>query len=193
MASRPLDDARAARLLSAVSEDRVEWMFTGLLVAFVGVLLWTTLGYERFARIIPLMVGVPTFALLLVVWMATHSDRVRAFLARHQIRDVVDIEGDVGPMAGAEATEDGGGLYDRRVRFLAIAAWILGFTLLFVFVGIVESVLIFLLGYYRFASKLSVPQAVAYAIGVVVFVFIVFDLILEMRFFENSVFSFLLP
>lgn len=193
MAGRLPDDSRATRLLAAADEDQVEWLFTAVLVAFVAILLWMTLGYERFARIIPLIVGVPTLALLLVVLLANSSDRVRAVLERHQFRDVVDIDDEVSAEGDPAAPDPERERYEQRLRFLSIAAWILGFTLLFVYVGIVESVLIFLLGYYRFVSGLSLTRTLTYTIGVEVFVFLVFDLLLEMRFFENSVFSFLFP
>ncbi len=185
------DNPLLKRVVTAISPDRVELLFTLVLVLFMGTLLWQTFGYEDFGKIIPLIVATPTFVFLLVILAAAISPRVNEMLNEYQVRDIIDV--DEIEQFTQESEDSESDVYDQRLEFIGITLWIIIFGLLFHYVGAVESITIVLLGYYRITAKQNVVRTVLYTGITLLFIYLVFDMVLEMRLFTDSWFAFLLP
>ncbi|MFC6766132.1 hypothetical protein [Natrinema soli] len=171
-----LKEYAAIQRLLVIPERYIEILFTVTLLAFVGLFLWMAPDYGRYGRLIPLLIGVPTFAFLAVTTLGLLSTRFGRFLNRFKLNDILDMSGSVSQFA--DDTNESQPLSVQRLQMLVISGWILLLTALFVNVGIKEAIAVFLLGYYRFQAGLSIGRTVAYSVVIWGFIYAVFEILL---------------
>lgn len=169
------DGAAVKRALRAPAR-RFEMLFTLGLLVLVGTFLVVTFEYSGMAKLIPLLVIVPTFALLWVILLAQTSDQFDALVRRYANDGVLDVSDRFADSADEDDASQT--TAERRAELLGISAWILALTLVFHYVGIKVALAAFLLGYYRFRADQSLPRAIGYSVGVWVFIYLVFEVML---------------
>lgn len=156
---------------------RFEVLFTLVLLLFVGILLWTTLDYSQYGKIIPLIVGIPTFTFLITTLLGQTSNRLEAILDRFRLDDVLDMSDSISEMDD-DGSEESQPLIERRVQLLVISGWILALTAMFHYAGIKNALAAFLPGYYYFEADLSLLRTVGYSAVIWTFIYGVFEVIL---------------
>lgn len=164
------------RRLLVIPERYIEMFITLTLLSFVGALLWMSLDYGQFGKLIPLLVGIPTFAFLAVTFLGQASTRCGEFFARFKLDDVLDMSGSVSEFE--DDSDETQPLSERRLQMAIISGWIVLLTVLFATVGIKEAIAVFLLGYYRFQADLNVLRTITYSVAIWGFIYGIFEVML---------------
>lgn len=192
--ARPTSGGEASRLpgaverLLAVDRRRIDAAFTLVLLAFVGTLLVQTSGYGPQTRLVPLVIGVPVFAMLAVLLATQASARFAAVAGRYAagslFEDFSDRAeefdlGDAGAEAGADASAD------ARMELLAVLAWVAVLFALVVVVGFLVGAFAYLVAFYRLRARQGWVRAVGYSVLVWLFAVVVFKAVLDTPLYEG--------
>ena len=171
-------NANWVRRFLRISRSRIELLFTAIVIAFVGTLLWMTFDYSGHARTLPLIIGVPTFLFLLIALLGQVSIRVGTLLEQYQLSKLLDIGDEIDEHDDGQTSSRP--LEVSRFELIVITGWILGVTTLFFVIGIKEAIAVFLLGYYRFQAKQTIIRTLLYTAIILTFIYGVFAIMLGM-------------
>lgn len=189
--------AVAAPLLT-IDRRHVDAAFTLLLLAFVGSLLVQTVDYGPQTRLVPLVIGVPTAALLAFLLATQLSPRLAAVAGRYAAGDLFgDVANQLDEFDGADEGEaDGQGATDTaapagttssdgRLELLAVLGWVLALFGLVVVVGFIVGTFAYLVAFYRFQARQGWLRTAVYATVVWVFAVVVFKAVLNTPLYEG--------
>lgn len=171
----PLAGAVAALL--AVDRTRLDAAFTLLLLAFVGTLLVMTSGYGPQTRLVPLVIGVPVFAMLAALLATQLSPRLAAVAGRYAAGSLFEDFSDHAEefdLRDAGARTDDGPDAAARTELLSVLVWVSVLFGLVVVTGFVVGTFAYLVAFYRLRAGQDWVRTVGYAglvwlLGVVVF------------------------
>ena len=176
------------RVLS-IEMTRLDASFTLLLLAFVGSLLVMTLEYGRQTRLVPLVIGVPTFVMLGVLLamqlsprLASYADRYAAGGLFEDFADQIDeIERDDVVASNEEKTDT----FASRVELVRVLGWVVVLFILVVVVGFLLGSFVYLVGFYRLRARQDWVRTVVYSVVVWVFAVVVFKAVLNTPLYEG--------
>lgn len=172
----------------ALNVDHVQFdrLFALVLLAFVGGLLAVTSQYSDTGQLFPLVIGVPTFLMLVGLLAMQMSSRVEALASRYASSDLFDIEV-MDEIEGEPST--GGGtersLEAERLAVLEISLWTLAFFGVVVLIGFLPGTLVFLIAYYRLQADQSIPRTLLYSLLMWLFVIVIFEIVLGTPFYTG--------
>lgn len=174
--------------LLAVDRTRLDAAFTLGLLAFVGTLLVQTSSFGPQTRLVPLVIGVPVFAMLAALLATQLSTRVASVAGRYAAgglfedfadpRDEFDL-GDPGE------PDDAGPDLDARFELLAVLTWVSVLFGLVVVVGFVLGTFAYLVAFYRLRARQDWVRAVGYSVLVWFFAVVVFKAVLGTPLYEG--------
>ena len=177
------------RRLLGIEGRRLDAAFTLVLLAFVGTLLVMTLDYGRQTRLVPLVIGVPTFAMLAALLAMQLSPRLAAVAGRYAAGglfedfadridelELEDAEADEAPPADPVS---------GRYELALVLGWVLVLFLLVVVIGFLAGSFVYLLGFYRLRAKQDWLRTVAYTVVVWVFAVVIFKAVLNTPLYEG--------
>lgn len=174
---KELSGLRFERLLT-VDRSYLDYLFTFLLVITGGVFLAETLEYSSDARIVPLVVAVPTVAmvvlLLVTQLLSEYVDPVEDISAAVESgSDEFRMDSD-----GSEGVESADATTARK-RVLTILLWVVALLAVLYLLGTIVGSAIFLFAYYHRRSEGGLKETTIYTVAVWVFLVVLFKLFLD--------------
>lgn len=161
--------------------------FTVLLLLFIGTLLASTPQYRDDSQLFPLVIGIPTFLLLLFLLVVQVSTRFNRKIERYATSNLFDLDEVVSDMdrsvAGGGATRRS--LPEKRKNVLSISLWTLALFGIILLVGFLPGTLIFLLAFYRFHAGQNWFRTLAYSLVMWLFVVVIFEIVLNTPFYTG--------
>ena len=142
---------------------KTRMIFPSAALAIVIILIIVTLGYPYKAKLFPLLIAIPVAALLVV-------NIVKEAFGRSKLE--------------VESEEKTDSPKDTLFKYLAVAAWMLGFALLIYFSGYLVGVPIFLFLYLKLHGE-KWPAAIIYVLVVTVFVYGIFELLFDIQLYKG--------
>jgi hypothetical protein len=183
-----VERARAAALsalspVTNVDGARLDQLFTLTLVLSTGWVVVRTLtaDWGSQTKLTPLVVGIPTLALLLALLAVQSSERVAAVAGGFAAGDVLGVEDRVAEMQTRteESTEGAGEDLDGREAVLAMCFWVLLLFGLVLVIGFTVGIPAFLLAFYRARTGMSWPRTLALTAFIWAFVAVIFIYVLN--------------
>lgn len=164
--------AAPARKVDAIVFDLV-------LVVFVGALVVVALAYlDSGARLVPLIIGIPTLAGLVVQLVLDVFPGLRKAARRSPVDEPAGTDGPAdADAAGAE--EQGRSRARREVVF---AAWVAGIVVLTATIGLLVAIPVALLFFFKVLSRESWVLALSLTAGIWIFIYVLFDVVLGVPF-----------
>ncbi len=157
-------------------------VFIGLLLIFVLVICLNSYSYRPIERLVPLLVGIVTLILCLLVLVdELHPIRL---LSRLNI-DLISAAG--GHLLG-EPEE-----HKTTIQLLLIIAWMMGFLVLVFLVGFYISIALFTFTFLTILGKIGWLKAVLITAIVWFSIFAIFDLTMQLHMFRGVLFGEILP
>ena len=156
--------------------------FIGLLLIFGLVICLNSYSYRPIERLVPLLVGIATLILCLLV-LVDELHPIR--LIRRLNIDLISAAG--GAMLG-EPEE-----HRTPIQLLLIIAWMMGFLVLVFLVGFYISIALFTFTFLTILGKIGWPKAVLITAIVWWSIFAIFDLTMELHMFQGVFFGEILP
>ncbi len=178
----------------SIDHEQFDRAFALLLLAFIGVLLADTSNYSDSGQLFPLVIGVPTALLLVLLLITQVSPRVRQFASKYAGADLFEVD-DVMDEFEEDATSgisEERSLQSERLDVLVICLWTLAFFGTIVLIGFLPGTLVFLLAYYRIQADQSIPRTLLFSLLMWAFVILIFDVVLNTPFY-TGVFGIELP
>lgn len=175
---------RLARLwdrVTAIDHRQFDRGFAVLVLLFVGVVLVRTPAYSARSQIFPLVIGVPTFLLLVALLAIQLSPRAQALIRAYTVTELFDTDALTERQAAEDAeasAEERRSLPAERTDVLRISVWIAVLLGVVYLVGLMAGSLAFLLVYYRVYARASLPRVLAYSVLVWLFLYVIFELLL---------------
>ena len=171
-----------------LGEEWYDRAFTLVLLAFFTALLVMTLDYGSQTRLVPLVIGVPTLGLILVLLALQLSSRLAAYSRRVSSSALFDMgdqmeefgaESERGTLAATPKEETDTDPHDARIELLAVMTWVLVLFAAIVLVGFVVGTFAFLIAFYRVRAGQSWLRTGVYSVVVWVFTVVVFKVVLN--------------
>lgn len=125
--------------------------------------------YEGRQRLVPLVIGIPTMLLLIGIIVVELWPRLAPF-------NKAKGGGEDEPVPAATASGINAGRWQRVVT---IFAWLIGFYVGTLIFGYYVSVPLFLAAFFHEEALVSLPKSIGLAIGVSTFLFLLFNLFLD--------------
>lgn len=177
----------------SVNHKQFDRIFALLFLAFIGVLLVDTSQYSTTGQLFPLVIGVPTFLLLvflLVTLVSPRANRLASKYAGAELFEVDEVVDEFEEAAGGKTEERT--QQEERFDVLVICLWTLAFFGVILLIGFLPGTLVFLLAYYRIQADQSVPRTILYSLLMWAFVIVIFVFVLNTPFY-TGVFGVELP
>lgn len=165
-------------------------LFTSAMFAFVALIFSLTLGLGRVARLVPMVVVIPTLGLLLFQLLIDMFPRVAEKFSRFEKKDVFRVE----PLrekshneAGAEQGEEGSRRSQEMIAFL----WLSSMLALIYLFGFLIALPVYIFLYLRKRSDEGWLMSAAIAAGMFSLIYGVFILTLGIRLYEGNLWKWL--
>lgn len=171
----------------AIDHDQFDRAFTVALLIFVGTLLAVTPQYREESQLFPLVIGVPTFALLCFLLSVQLSPRLRSLVSGYASSDLFDLDAVASDVE--QARVEGGRvqrtLAEERTSVVAISVWTAGLFGLVGLVGFLPGTMLFMLLFYRIQADQSWLRTVLYSTVMWAFIVIIFEVVLNTPFYTG--------
>lgn len=157
-------------------------LFEAILAVFLAVLIVTSFSYQETARLIPLLIGVPTLLLVLVLLAADavpNFGKALAFTQRTGIAMGDTERKNVAQITAVAVEEHSEGF---TVRSWRLFGWLAFLALLLHYVSYVISIPLFVLLFMIIEAKERWLIAILTSIGMALFVLVLFRLLLRATF-----------
>lgn len=185
-AGRPYDYVR--RLFTADS-DRFDLLFTASLFVFMGYFIAASFDLRPEARLVPLVIAVPTFLIFALVLLLLVSERASAMATEFSDTHLFGTGQDDLPGGETEDVDDETDrereLFERRKQTAISLTVVFSLLVLVYLIGFLATIPIFLIAIYRLHAKQSWPVTVGTTLLVWWFVVIVFYGLLGVRLWEG--------
>ena len=161
-------------------------LFGGMLLVYALVIVITSLGYPADDGLIPIIIGVATIAIGILVII-------------NEVKPTLLSSFDVGLVEFAEGgrNEENGYQESRGTetgkRLTIISLWLIGFFVLIFLVGFIISVGLFMLVFLKIYGKFGWIITVAETVVMLGFTYAIFELLLKAELFPGILFGVLLP
>lgn len=167
-----------------VEGGRYDLLFTVFLLLVVGTFLGMTPQYEPQTQLFPLVIGVPTFLLLLGLLLLQSSSRARAKVERFTTTDVFGMQARLGDI---DRPDDDGesDVVAQRVRVLGMAGWVLLLGVLIFLFGFLPAMLLFMLAFYRVRADQPWSKTVTYSVVTWLVIVLIFSVALNTPFYQG--------
>jgi hypothetical protein len=168
------ETAQGDRPLRAQSKDTL--YFTLLLLAFTLVIIFMSIGYDRDTRLMPLLIGIPTFFLIVLQVLFQFYPKLQRFFE-------IDIFSPSGSAKQSKrAQEDKGSL-------LFPVALVCSYFILLLLLGFLVATPIYLMVFFRLQGKLSWPKCILAAGIAWLLLYLVFSVGMKFILFEGLLFG----
>jgi hypothetical protein len=171
----------------SIDHEQFDRVFALLLLAFIGVLLADTPNYSSTGQLFPLVIGVPTALLLVLLLVTLVSPRMRQLASTYAGADLFEVDDAMDEFeeeATSETSEERS-LQSERLDVLVICLWTLAFFGTIALIGFLPGTLVFLLAYYRIQADQSIPRTVLFSLLMWAFVILIFGLVLNTPFYTG--------
>lgn len=175
--------------LLSIDHRHFDRLFALLLLAFIGIMLVDTSEYSDDGQLFPLVIGIPTFLLLVLLLALQVSSRLNALATRYTASDLFEVDDVMDELD--EDVDEGSvqtghdSLQEERTNVILISLWTLALFGIIVLVGFLPGTLIFLLVYYRFQADQSWLYTLAYSLIMWLFVIVIFEVVLGTPFYTG--------
>ena len=152
-------------------------LFSALLTLFIIVICIYALDYKPKVRLVPMLIGITSLVISILVLINEI----------YPLPIFGKFEMDLMGVLEEEKHEE-----DRQMippKMLAIIFWMIGFMALTLLVGFYISIAVFCLAFLRFQEKVGWLKSVSVTAGIWAFIFIVFNLVMELHMFEGVLFG----
>ena len=189
------DDVQAQNsiydLISNIESEKFDKIFTTIQFALILILLYDVRQYGSDAQLFPLVVGIPTSGLLLLLLISQVSTRVAnrieditsrgIFDQENEIASIQDIQGDM----GISESDDHDNIRAQRKRVLNTSIWIFGLFILIMIVGFLPAILLFMALFYRIQTRLSWKGTIFNTTIMWLVIVIIFEVVLNTPFYRG--------
>lgn len=181
---------RSVEWLFAVEPKWFDLLFTLGLLTFIGSLIVMSRDLRPVARLVPIVVAVPTFFTLCVIVLMLLSERVSTFADRFTDSTLLGVDDEeIAPGDEDEhEVEDEDRthlLYEKRKKEMMAFSMVLSLLLLVYLVGFMGAIPFFLLVLYRTWAKQSWFISIVTAALVWIFVLVTFYVLLGVRLYTG--------
>jgi len=159
------------------------FLFSVLLLVIVLTFVLFSIGYDAEARLIPLIIGVPSLALAILLVL---SERYPRLLALFKVSQDSVVRGAPSELASSETAVGG-----RKV--LTFLAWIVGFVILVFLVGFLITTPVFIFLFLKIRGRIGWFRTLVMSIVVGGFIYGVFEILMRGDMFKGILFGELLP
>lgn len=175
--------------LLTVDSVYLDRLFTLGMLVFFATFLYVARDFSDESQLFPYVVGIPSFLLVIGLFLVQWSARLNAFIDNYRSEDLFEVDNSFEDDLDYENEVD---LRTSRIRTLKISAWIIGLFILIYLFGFLPATLLFLLFYFNLESKLSWPRTILFTGLVWLFIVVLFDMILNTPFY-TGVFRIVIP
>ena len=162
-------------------------LFDLLLVVFLAVIVVMSFDYNERARLIPLVIGIPSLAMMVMLFVADAFPSIGSRMSFVRSKGMA-IDSASAQSAREEAVhlmqsnskkEDEPGFSFRTCR---VFAWLLFLTLLLLYVNYVYSIPLFIVLFMVLEAREKIVTSILTAAGMGIFVYILFGVLLQATF-----------
>lgn len=175
-----------------------EYLFTVTLLFASGVLLVMTTRYSGKARIVPLIVIVPTFCLLVLLFvtqvLSQFTDAVED-ISNVSVKDQAEHLSPTDSQGTRTDAPDDVSNVDTsiaRKQLLSVLSWVLFLPVCFLVFGTIVGSLIYLLSYYRYRTGQNWRRTLVYSVFVWIPLVVLFEFVLTTPLYQGLLQSYLL-
>lgn len=177
----------AADATLRVDHEHFDLVFTLFWLLVIGTMLALTPGYREDSQLFPLVIGVPTFGLLVFLLAVQLSPRLRSAVTGYASAELFDLDSVVSDVEGARSM---GGrvqrtLAEERRSVVAIALWTLLLFGLVGLIGFLLGTLAFMLAFYRVQADQPWSRAALYSLVMWGFIIVIFEVVLNTPFYTG--------
>lgn len=159
--------------------------FTVLLLVVVGTQLLLAPNYSEDGRLFAIVIGIPTFLLLLVILAIQSSAYVRATAREFGTEDMFGASDQMEAMADSTETDED--TTATRMKVLVVILWIVLLLVSIYMIGFLWAILFFSLAFYRVHTGQSWQVSVLYTLVIWGIISIIFVEILNIRFYRGII------
>lgn len=156
--------------------------FIGLLLIFILVICVNSYNYRPKERLVPLLVGIATLIISLVVLL----DEIHPIRLLSKLK--IDFMGAVGGVMPKEAERR-----ETTISLFHIIAWMMGFLIFIFLVGFYISIALFTFTFLKIQGEIGWLKAALITAIVWCSIFAIFDLTMELHMFQGVLFGEILP
>lgn len=165
-----------------VRSDRYDLLFTLSLLVGVGAFLALTPQYSEDGQLFPLVIGIPTFVLLLGLVIILASPRAKKLAEGFAASDLFDM-GDVDdPETNIEQSTD---LVEQRQRVIVISTWVIILSAMIWVIGFLAGTLVFMIAFYRLQAEQDIRHTLLYSLLTWIVIVVVFVFALNVPFYPG--------
>lgn len=151
--------------------------FSGLVTIFILVICIYAFDYKPKVRLVPLLVGTVSLVIsILVLVNEIHPMPIFSKLTMDFMGAMEDKETETEPQVDSN-------------KIFAIVFWMIGFMALTFFVGFYISIAVFCFAFLKFQENVGWIKASLVTAGIWSFIFVVFNLFMDLRMFEGILFG----
>jgi len=152
-------------------------LFNALLSLFILVICIYAFDYKPQVRLVPILVGIASLVISVLVLINE----------LYPLPVFSKIELDL--MGSLEEKKAEDERQPASSKMLAIIFWMIGFMALTLLVGFYISIAVFCLAFLKFQENVGWLKSVSVTVGIWVFVFIIFSVVMELHMFEGVLFG----
>ena len=152
-------------------------LFTLCALFFVLLLIWLSTGYPPRARYVPQVVAAFTLLCLLLQLVLDSCPRIAARYHGMEKTDIFKSD-------GVKEEPPAGGGPEPRLELIAFF-WLAVLLVSLVLFGFIPSIPFYILFYVRFQAELTWPKSSAYAAGTLLFIYVLFVRLFEIRLYRG--------
>lgn len=179
------DDRSIVRRVLTVTPERLDILFTSALLLFMIALVVMSFDYRPNARIVPLVIAVPTTIILGVVLLMLLSERVYNVVNGDTESSLLGVDDEQFGGAEKDELDPEEALYRQRKRQVIAFGSVLSLLVLVFLVGYLVAIPIFLIVLYRWWAEQSWLVTLVTTVIVWAFVYVVFYILLGARLFTG--------
>jgi len=163
---------------------RSERIFTGLLGVFVLTVVIVSFSYSPEARLIPLLVGIPTLLMIVFIFIA---EKFYPKLLRMLNVSMLDL--------GKVSTKETPSGEPRSIRkgLLVISMWLVGYVILIYLAGFLIATAVLFPLFLKIMAKATWVKAIVMGAVVWGFIYGVFELFMKFELFKGMLFGEIVP
>jgi hypothetical protein len=149
------------------SEDILERLFLSIFIIFILFLLVTIVQYDWMTRTFPLVIGIPTLVLLLVLVAIQTSERLSTFAQRFQFS--------ISPDEMESLDEEDGSRRDRRKKAAVFTIWLVYVNSVVYLFGFYIATILFLVPFYRIHTEFSWAKTASITVAMIIALNVAFE------------------
>jgi len=156
---------------------------SSIFLGFISYIIYNSFQYSSETRLVPLLIAIPTFLLILLNFVNTHTNIYKYFSIWEMDSTTEIHSSEITDVSSNNNVNND--ILTRRSRTLIICGWIILLFLLVAILGFHPTILIFMALFYRFEAGMSWKNSLVYTIVQWTAIVLIFNTLLDIEFYRG--------